>query len=102
VSEKQQYEAFRQWVGRLQAIVSEQVGIAEFQEAFGQQPSLDEADEKAEAFLVEINKQLRLLEMDLMFLRAARQEATSRQRWQMMGDRLRLLGVYGDGLLGQE
>jgi hypothetical protein len=96
--QRQQCEAFRQWVGQLQAIVSQQAGIAEFQAAFGQQPLLDELDEQAQAYLVEIRKQLRLLETDLMFLKAARRQETSQQRWQMMGDRLRLLGVYGDGL----
>lgn len=48
---------------------------------------------------VEINKQLRLLNMDSMFLQAAKQPATVQQRLQQAHDRLTLLLRYCDLLL---
>lgn len=50
----------------------------------------------------EMAKQLRLLNMDLMFLQTARQPETARQRTEQMGDRLRLLMRYCDAVLGEE
>jgi hypothetical protein len=102
----QHYQALRTWVERLQAIAAQQSGIAEFQAVFSQVPTR-EADSEAiaesvRAYQIEINKQMRLLELDLMFLKTARQTTTIEQRWQMMGDRLRLLAVYCDALLAQE
>lgn len=47
---------------------------------------------------VEINKQLRLLAVDIMFLQAARQSITAQKRQAQMGDRLRLLLRYCDAL----
>jgi hypothetical protein len=112
-SEQMHYQALRQWVGQLQAIVTQQSGIADFQMVLGQMPqgegdeatlavSAKQREEKVRSYQIEIDKQLRMLEMDLMFLKTARQVATSQQRWQMMGDRLRLLGAYCDGILALE
>ncbi|MBF2086323.1 heterocyst frequency control protein PatD [Thermoleptolyngbya sp. C42_A2020_037] len=50
----------------------------------------------------EMAKQLRLLNMDLMFLQTARRPETARQRAEQMGDRLRLLMRYCDAVLGEE
>lgn len=56
---------------------------------------------QVQAVLVEIDKQLRLLAMDAVFLQAARQPATVKQRSQQIGDRLTLLLRYCDLLLSQ-
>ena len=64
---------------------------------------LDELDpamaHQVQSFNVEIDKQLRLLSMDVMFLQAAKQAATAEQRLNQMGDRLTLLLRYCNGLL---
>lgn len=49
---------------------------------------------KLQSLFVEINKQLRLIGVDLMFLQAARQPATTQKRQKQMGDRLQLLLTY--------
>ncbi len=54
---------------------------------------------QVQSFNVEIDKQLRLLGMDVMFLQAAKQVATREQRLNQMGDRLTLLLRYCNGLL---
>lgn len=54
---------------------------------------------KVQSFTIEINKQLRLLSMDVMFLKTARQSVTAEQRRQQMGDRLELLMRYCEALL---
>jgi hypothetical protein len=107
---RQHYAGLQQMVYQLQEIAACRLGAAEFQETFlkVQQvgSSLADWDEdlqlKAQSYQTEINKQLRLLETDLMFLKAARQPATSEQRWRMMGDRLHLLVLYCDALLSQD
>ncbi|WP_416676191.1 heterocyst frequency control protein PatD [Egbenema bharatensis] len=55
----------------------------------------------AQSYYTEINKQLRLLGMDVMFLQASRQSATSTQRQQQMGERLERLRVYCEALLSE-
>ncbi|MBW4661516.1 MAG: heterocyst frequency control protein PatD [Drouetiella hepatica Uher 2000/2452] len=54
------------------------------------------------SFQVEINKQLRLLNTDLMFLQTARLSATQSQRRQQIGDRLTLLLRYCEGILDEK
>ncbi|PSB23662.1 hypothetical protein C7B82_30405 [Stenomitos frigidus ULC18] len=54
-----------------------------------------------QSYHVEIDKQLRLLAMDIMFLQAARQSVTAEQRRQQIRDRLTTLQRYCDGLLGE-
>lgn len=65
--------------------------------------NLDELDpalaHQVQSFNVEIDKQLRLLSMDVMFLQAARQATTTEQRLNQMRDRLTLLLRYCNGLL---
>lgn len=48
---------------------------------------------------VEMNKQLRMLAMDLMFLQTARQAPTVTQRLQQIGDRLDMLQRYCETIL---
>ena len=64
------------------------------------------ADQASESFIAqaqplqtEINKQLRLLETDLIFLKAARQPATLQQRHQQIQTRLTLLLRYCEAIL---
>lgn len=51
------------------------------------------------SLLVEINKQMRLLSMDALFLQTARQPQTLQQRIGQMHDRLNLLTKYCEGIL---
>jgi cell division septum initiation protein DivIVA len=59
-------------------------------------------EHQVQSINVEIDKQLRLLNMDGLFLQAARQENTVKQRKQQASDRLLLLIQYCNGLLGQQ
>jgi hypothetical protein len=52
-----------------------------------------------QAYHTEINKQLRLLSMDVIFLQASRQGQTMQQRQQQMDDRVKLLLKYCQALL---
>ncbi len=54
---------------------------------------------RVQSYQTEINKQLRLLGMDILFLQAARQSATVQQRQAQMSDRIRLLIQYCEALL---
>ena len=107
---RQHYEETRQMVCQLQAIAASQPDISEFQAIFlkveqaGSSLAEGEGDwdVKAQSYQTEINKQLRLLKIDLMFLKSARQTATSEQRWATMSDRLHLLIIYCDTLLSQD
>ena len=58
-----------------------------------------EAAQRSQAYRVEMDKQLRLLAMDVMFLQAAKQATTMQQRLNTMGDRLTTLIRYCDALL---
>jgi hypothetical protein len=55
---------------------------------------------QVQSYQTEINKQLRLLGMDVMFLQAARQPVTTQKRQAQMGDRFSLLARYCQVLLG--
>jgi hypothetical protein len=57
-------------------------------------------DNPHHAIHVEINKQLRLLNTDALFLRSAKQAATQEQRLGQMRDRLTLLERYCEMILG--
>jgi hypothetical protein len=54
-----------------------------------------------QAYYTEINKQLRLLSMDVIFLQASRQGGTMQQRQQQMDERIRLLLKYCQALLAE-
>jgi hypothetical protein len=56
---------------------------------------------KARAIQVEINKQMRLLATDLLFLQAARQPTTASQRQQQIGDRVEMLLRYCAAVMEQ-
>lgn len=107
---RRHYEGMRQMVDQLQAIAARRLDVVGFQSVFLKvqqtESSLATGDEdfevKVQSYQTEINKQLRLLNIDLMFLKSARQVAKSEQRWAMMGDRLHLLVLYCDALLSQD
>lgn len=54
---------------------------------------------RIDALQIEINKQLRLLETDTLFLQAARQPDTAQQRKQQMQSRLEMLSRYCTAIL---
>ena len=64
--------------------------------------SISTEDYQVRSLLVEIDKQMRLIKMDSMFLQTARQAETIQQRASQMRDRLQLLLNYCDALLGTE
>jgi hypothetical protein len=55
--------------------------------------------QRSHAYQVEMDKQLRLLAMDVMFLQAAKQPETIQQRSSAVQDRLQKLIAYCDALL---
>jgi len=59
-----------------------------------------DVEQRVQSYQVEMNKQLRLLGMDVMFLRAARQAVTREQRRNQMNDRIGILIRYCEALLG--
>ena len=54
---------------------------------------------EVQAYGVELNKQMRLLGIDVMFLQSSRQAQTRMQRQAQMRDRLQLLQTYCDRVL---
>jgi hypothetical protein len=109
---RQHYEGLRQKVGLLKEIGDKttehrRLDATEFSGVFAevQQAGIsvgEDLDGAVQSYQTEINKQLRLLEMDLMFLKAARQGATIEARWKGMGDRIHLLILYCDAILSEE
>ena len=57
---------------------------------------------RVQAVRTEMQKELRLLAMDVMFLQAARQSVTQQQRQEQLGDRLEKLLGYCQVLLEAE
>lgn len=55
---------------------------------------------QVQSYQTEINKQLRLLGMDVMFLKTARQSVTAQQRQAQLRDRIDLIIRYCETLLG--
>jgi hypothetical protein len=77
--------------------------LASLQQVFQQQiVPLDDADSRVQSYRTEISKQLRLLEIDVMFFQGARQESTAQGRLQIIGDRLTTLIRYCDAILQPE
>lgn len=60
-----------------------------------------ELEQRVQSFQVEINKQLRLLNTDAMFLQVAKQAATTEQRRSQVRDRIATLMRYCEALLGE-
>ncbi|WP_421657607.1 heterocyst frequency control protein PatD [Leptothermofonsia sp. ETS-13] len=58
-----------------------------------------EVEQRVQSYQVEIDKQLRLLGMDVMFLQAARKAGTGEQRRKQVSDRVLTLIRYCDALL---
>jgi len=119
---EERYTAFRQGLRRLSELVSEraiapidkadvgfQTPVGELQIFFQEQllsltgdALAPEVEQRLQALQVEINKQLRLLGMDALFLQSARQPATVEQRRSQMGDRVQILLRYCDAVLGSQ
>ncbi|MDZ7956423.1 MAG: heterocyst frequency control protein PatD [Aulosira sp. DedQUE10] len=57
---------------------------------------------REQSYRTEISKQLRLLEIDVMFFQGARQESTVQARLQKISDRLTTLIQYCDAILRPE
>lgn len=113
---QQGYEAFRQILEQMRplavsvAIESMALGACatELQQLFRSQIlSLPKGElsltlqHQVQAYHVEIDKQLRLLSMDVLFLQAARQAATVEQRLGQVRDRLDTLQRYCEALTEQ-
>ncbi|MBW4554748.1 MAG: heterocyst frequency control protein PatD [Trichormus sp. ATA11-4-KO1] len=78
-------------------------GVAELQQVFQQQiVPLADGDSRVQSFRTEISKQLRLLEIDVMFFQGARQASTAQGRLKTIGDRLTTLIQYCDAILQQK
>jgi hypothetical protein len=77
--------------------------LALVQQLFGQEiiPLTDE-DSRVQSYRTEISKQLRLLEIDVMFFQGARQASTAQARLQTISDRLTILIQYCDAIMQQE
>lgn len=113
----QQYEQFRQGLEQLHQTIAQgtveasslKAAVSTLQDQFQSQILILDNDELApevahqvQSYQVEIDKQLRLLSMDVMFLQAARQAATLNQRQEQVGDRARTLIRYCEVVLGSE
>ncbi|MBD2447739.1 heterocyst frequency control protein PatD [Nostoc sp. FACHB-152] len=77
--------------------------VAQLQQLFQQEivPLVAE-NSKEQSYRTEISKQLRLLEIDVMFFQGARQTATAQVRLKTIGDRLTTLLQYCHAILQQE
>ena len=68
-----------------------------------EETALETADQsRLHAYRTEMNKQMRLLGMDVTFLKAARQPATTQQRQAQIRDRIARLIDYCKAVLGEE
>ncbi|MCC5616581.1 heterocyst frequency control protein PatD [Nostoc sp. CHAB 5836] len=85
--------------------------VASLQQFFGQQivpladvgePSLQGEDSRVQSYQTEMSKQLRLLEIDVMFFQGARQASTAQTRLQTISDRLTTLIQYCNAILQPE
>ncbi|MBH8574421.1 heterocyst frequency control protein PatD [Nostocaceae cyanobacterium CENA369] len=77
--------------------------LAALQQMYQQQiVPLTEEDSRVQSYRTEISKQLRLLEIDVMFFQGARQASTVKTRLQTIGDRLTTLIQYCDAILQQQ
>ncbi len=77
--------------------------LAALQELFTQQIlPLTDVDTRVQSYQTEISKQLRLLEVDIMFFQGARQISTSLARLKTIGDRLTTLIRYCEAVLQPE
>lgn len=113
-SHTQIYQEFRLSLEELKDVLSQDTvdrshlksSVAKLQDFFQNQiltldsnPLHPHLVQQTQAVQVEIDKQLKLLSLDGMFLQAAKQPTTVSQRLQQVGDRLTLLLRYCDHLL---
>jgi len=82
--------------------------VASLQQMFQQQivPLADEDTQiphnsREQSYQTEMSKQLRLLELDVMFFQGARQPATAQARLQTISGRLTTLAQYCEAILQQ-
>ncbi|MBN3949237.1 MAG: heterocyst frequency control protein PatD [Nostoc sp. NMS7] len=92
---------FRQQIVPL-ADVGVGVGEASGREASAREASPQGEDWRVQSYQTEMSKQLRLLEIDVMFLQGARQASTAQTRLQTISDRLTILIQYCDAILQPE
>lgn len=109
----QRYQKFKQALEQLQAAAGAQLdaprlqqNFLEVQQFFQQQIVTLDADDLAldseprvRSYQTEMSKQLRLVEMDVMFVQAARQQETHQQRQVQLSNRIQTLISYCDALL---
>lgn len=88
--------ALRAQLLQVQQFFQEQVGPLDLAELDGA------IAPRVQAVRTEMQKELRLLAMDGMFLQAARQSATQQQRQKQLGDRLEKLAGYCQVLVEAE
>lgn len=108
------YQQFERLLQRLQTSLADQTWsatalkteISQLQQLFQTQLAADTpiANEpnSIQAIQTEINKQLRLLETDVLFLQAARQPTKIQQRQQQIVDRINLLLNYCAAILNAD
>ncbi|MBD2413054.1 hypothetical protein FACHB389_02105 [Nostoc calcicola FACHB-389] len=77
--------------------------VASLQQLFGEEivPLADE-NWRVQSYQTEMSKQLRLLEIDVMFFQGARQASTVQTRLQTISDRLTTLIQYCNAILQPE
>ncbi|MEA5576579.1 heterocyst frequency control protein PatD [Anabaena sp. UHCC 0451] len=74
--------------------------LTELQQWFVQHiVSLTDLDSRQQSYQTEMSKQLRLLEIDVMFLQGARQSATAQARIKMIEERFKTLIRYCQAIL---
>ncbi|KZL47790.1 MULTISPECIES: heterocyst frequency control protein PatD [Cyanophyceae] len=78
-------------------------GVTLLQQVFRQEiVPLPDGSSRVQSYRTEISKQMRLLEIDVMFLQGSRQAATAEARLKTIGDRLSTLIQYCEAILQQE
>lgn len=98
-------EQLRTDVSNLQVSTSElKERIIVLQRFFGKEivPLVADANSREQSYHTEMSKQLRLLELDVMFLQGARQTSTTQTRLKTISDRLSILMQYCYGVMQQE
>lgn len=111
-SQQHAFQEFQQQLQQLPALIVDQeispvnlrTRVLQISQLFQQQILSfdwdgDDPNTDVQAIQIEINKQLRLLETDVIFLQAARHPSTTQQRQQQICDRLVILQRYCDAVL---
>ena len=78
-------------------------GVSLLQQVFRQEiVPLPDGSSRVQSYRTEISKQLRLLEIDVMFFQGSRQASTAQGRLKTIGDRLSTLIQYCEAILQPE